>query len=137
MFNALSAVKFAVSGVVGIGTGKIVSAVIKNNVSPESLIDKVTIVAASWTLSGVVTTAAKKYTNEMIDEVYNGVKNGLNDFKHSAALRRINAGESTWEDEGLDQNDYRMDSFGIWSKREEGDTSTKFQPADGKYETAS
>lgn len=118
MFNALSVVKVAVSGVVGIGTGKIVSAVIKNNVSPESLIDKVTIVAASWTLSGVVTTATKKYTNEMIDEVYNGVTEFVDNAKERAALRRISDGETDWADEGLDENDFaRSPQTGRWVRR--------------------
>ena len=110
VFSALSAVKLVASTVVGVGTGKIVSGVIKSNIAtPEKLIDKVAIVAATWTLSGVVTNVTKKYTNDMIDETYNGIVDYVKEIKRTAALRRINAGESTFEDEGLDQDDFFLD----------------------------
>ena len=118
MFNALSVVKFAASSVVAIGTGKIVGRIIKDHVTTESLIDKVTITAAAWVISGVVTTATKKYTTEMIDDVYTGINTVVVNAKKKSQLDRINSGTSTWEEEGLNQDDYRMDSNGMWILRD-------------------
>lgn len=139
--NALSAVKFVASGVVGIGAGKIVGKIIKNNVSPETLIDKVTVVSASWVISGIVTTATKKYTNEMIDETYNGVVGIVDKFKLDAKLGRISRGESTFETEGLNSADYIKDFknggkyvyVGETSDGAEVPITDKFQATDGKY----
>lgn len=110
MFTALSAVKFAVSGIVGMGTAKVVSGIVKNNVSAENLVDKVTILSATWVLSGVVTTASKKYTNDMIDDVAKSITDVLGQLKAKAKLNRINRGESTFVDEGLDQTRFRKEN---------------------------
>lgn len=112
--NALRVVKFVASGVVGLGTSKVVSGIIKNHVTPETLIDKVTITAASWVISGIATTATKKYSDETIDEGVKAVKNIVKEFKTSAQLGRINKGESTFETEGLDQARFRKDEGGKW-----------------------
>lgn len=117
MFNALSVVKMAVSGIVGLGTGKIVSGIVKNHVTPETLIDKVSIISATWAMSGVAATATKKYTDETIDKIYNDVSETVTTIKNNMKLKRINAGVSTWEDEGLYQSDYRMTSDGNWVLR--------------------
>lgn len=117
MFNALSAAKFVVSGIVGIGTGKIVGSIIKNNVpTPETLIDKVTITGAAWVIGGIATKATKSYTNETIDEAYSAVRQIFTGLKESAALERIRRGESTFEKEGLDSAKYKMGDNGKYSK---------------------
>jgi hypothetical protein len=127
-FNALAVTKFIVSGIVGIGTAKIVGGVIKEHVKPETLIDKVTITAAAWVLSGVTTTATKKYTNEIIDGVAEAVTAGVDKFKHDAKLGRIDREESTFEEEGLNPDDYRKSpETNKWVKIEkypEGDLLT-------------
>lgn len=124
MFNALSAVKLVVSGIVGVGTGKIVSGIVKDHVNPETLIDKVAIVAATWTLSGVVTNQTKKYTNDMIDEVYTNVSDAVASVRESAKLNRINRGESTFMEEGLDINDYIQNPDKKWTKKTVVDETT-------------
>lgn len=105
-FNATSVVKFVASGIVGMGTGKIVSAVIKDHVKPETLIDKVSIVAASFVISGIATKATKKYTDETIDETIGNVTKAIVKFKTDGKLAKINRGESTIEDEGLDEDKF-------------------------------
>jgi len=60
--------KCVVSVVVGSGTTKIVSAVIRNNVSPEKITDKVTIAAGSVVLGLMAADATKNYTDAKIDE---------------------------------------------------------------------
>jgi methyltransferase-like protein len=101
-FNATSVVKFVASGIVGMGTGKIVSAVI----------DKVSIVAASFVISGIATKATKKYTDETIDETIENVTKAIVKFKTDGKLAKINRGESTIEDEGLDEDKFEWTSEG-------------------------
>lgn len=62
-------VKTAIAFVVGAGTNKIVKAIIKNNISPEKVTDKVAIECAAFVLSGIAASACKKYTDEMIDDM--------------------------------------------------------------------
>jgi len=120
MFNALSAVKLVASTVVGIGTGKIVSGIIRNNVSAETLIDKVTILGASWVLGGMASKATKTYTDESIDEVAKAVTGVVENIKIAQKLGRINRKETTFEEEGLDQKDFFQDeTTGKWRKRSE------------------
>lgn len=138
MFNALTAVKFAVSGIVGIGTGKIVGGVIKNNISPETLIDKVTVTAAAWVIGAMATKATKTHTDEMIDEVYEGVTKVYRETQDKNKLSRINAGTSTWEKEGLDRDDYVMNADAVWVLRmtmDEPDHSDKDKPQAGSKPT--
>jgi len=118
-FNALGLVKLAASGVVGIGTGKIIGQIIKNNVAaPETMLDKVTVTAAAWVIGGVVTTATKKYTNETIDEVAGAVTGMFEKFRLDARLGRVNRGESTLVEEGLDPTQFEQDSeTGHWQKK--------------------
>lgn len=107
MFNALSATKFVVSGLVGIGTAKIVTQVIKNNVTSETLIDKVTMLAAAWSIGGVAAKVTKKYTEDSIDDIAKGVVFYVDKAKLASKLGRINREESTFEKEGLTADDYR------------------------------
>lgn len=114
MFNALSVVKMAVSGVVGLGTGKIVAGIVKNHVTPETLIDKVSIISATWAMAGVASTATKKYTDETIDKVYGDVSEAVITLKTNMKLKRINAGVSNFEDEGLDRDSFVKNFEGKW-----------------------
>lgn len=56
------------SVIVGIGTSKIVGAIIQNNVSPESIIDKVTVIGASLVIGAMAKDATKSYSDAKIDE---------------------------------------------------------------------
>jgi recombinational DNA repair protein RecR len=101
--------KFALSGAVGIGTGKIAAAVIKNNIEPEKLIDKVTVAAAAWAIGGLAATQTKKYTNDSIDEIVTTVTDLVHGIKVAGKLSRINDGTSTFDDEGLEESDFVYD----------------------------
>lgn len=117
--TALSAIKFGVSGIVGIGTGKVVGKIIRNNAGDvTNLIDKVSMTAATWVISGIATTAAKKFTNDSIDDIYTTVKGQIDHFKLSAKLSRISDKKSTFEAEGLNKDDYILDvKSGSWKPR--------------------
>lgn len=69
--NALVITKSVVTLIVGAGTTKIVGAIIQNNVSPEKVIDKVTIAAGTLALGGMAADASRKYTDSKIDEIAN------------------------------------------------------------------
>lgn len=109
MFNALSAVKFVASSLVGVGTGKIVSGIIKNNVTPETLLDKVTVLGAAWVIGGMATKATKTFTDETIDDVAKGVSGVVAALKLKSKIDKVNRGESTIEEEGLDPEKYQWD----------------------------
>jgi Asp-tRNA(Asn)/Glu-tRNA(Gln) amidotransferase C subunit len=104
--NFLSAAKFVASGIVGLGTTKIVGQVIKNNVTAETPFEKITMGAAAWVLGAMVAKATKEYTDAAIDETFESVAKTVNTIKESAKLARINKGESTIEKEGLDEKDF-------------------------------
>ena len=76
-FSKIGLVKGAAKLVVGLGVGKIVKDVIKNNVSaPESVVSKVTIYAATSVIVAVATTHTDKYVDDAIDgliKVYDAV----------------------------------------------------------------
>jgi hypothetical protein len=110
-FNPLSVAKFVVSGVVGIGTRKIVTEFLKTNVpAPEKVIDKATIAVASTVISAMIVEATKGYTDEAIDRISDAGIKIVEMFKKSAALGRINRGESTFEAEGLDVLKFRRNA---------------------------
>jgi hypothetical protein len=69
--NTLSITKMVVTTVVGSGTAKIVSAIIKNNITPERVIDKVTVTSSAIVLGGMAADASRKYTDAKIDEIAN------------------------------------------------------------------
>lgn len=114
MFNALSVAKVVISGVVGVGTGKIVAKIIKNNVNPETLLDKVTITAAAWVIGAVTTEYTKKYTDDTIDNVVKLATETIDKFKLGAKLNRIEREESTFEDEGLNRDDFTRGADDKW-----------------------
>lgn len=61
--------KLAANLVVGVGTSKIVSAIIKNNVSVKKITDQVTIVTAGFVLGSMASDLTKDYTDRKIDEL--------------------------------------------------------------------
>jgi hypothetical protein len=61
--------KKAVSTIVGIGTAKIVKGIIESNVSTETVLDRVTVSAASAAIGGAVGQITSEYTNKQIDEM--------------------------------------------------------------------
>jgi hypothetical protein len=101
-FNKLGVAKFIISGVVGIGTGKIVGKIIKSHVMPETLIDKVTVTAAALVIGAIATERTKAYTNDMVDEVVENVEKVVDNLKESNTLAKVNRGEVSFEDSGLD-----------------------------------
>lgn len=146
-FNALSVVKVVASGVVGLGTAKIVGSIIKDHVKPETLIDKITVTAAASVISGIVTNATKDYTKQTIDDVVETAATLIDQLKTSQKVAKINRGESTFEKEGLDQSRFRKNEKGHWvqiSQEEWEDihgvdptTTTKYKKdpkIPGKYE---
>lgn len=112
-FNALKIAKFAASTVVGLGTGKIVGKVIKQHVTPENIIDKVTVTAAAWVIGAMATQATKNATDKMIDDAAETVQKVVKMGEDSRKLAKINRKESTFEAEGLDQSRYREEN-GRW-----------------------
>ena len=65
----LQLLKAVTNAVVGIGTAKIVSAIIKNNIEPETVTEKVTVTAGSYVLGAMVADVTSRYTNAKIDEI--------------------------------------------------------------------
>lgn len=125
MFNALSLVKVAVSGVVGIGAGKIVGGIVKDHVDPKTLFDKVAISGATWVIGAMAGKATKDATNDMIDETYNGIVDGIKEFKVSQKLNRINAKTSTFEKEGLNESDFALNvTNNKWEPKKPADDKT-------------
>jgi len=77
--------KMAISFVVGTGTKIIIKAIVKNNVDISKVTDKVAVEAATWVLSGLVASGAKKYTDSMIDELiakWQEIKKGIDEGRH-------------------------------------------------------
>ena len=71
MQNTVAIAKLGVSTVVGIGTSRIVKAIITNNVARAdmSLIEETTVVASSYVLGAMAADATKKYTDAKVDAV--------------------------------------------------------------------
>lgn len=65
----LELAKTAANIIVGAGTTKIVHQVIRNNTSPETVVDVATMMAGSFAIGGVVADASKSYTSAKIDKV--------------------------------------------------------------------
>ncbi|QJD49632.1 hypothetical protein HWD32_gp56 [Gordonia phage Secretariat] len=66
-------IKLITSTIVGLGTTKIVTTIIKNNVQPETVVDAVTITAGSFVIGGMVADASKKYTDDTIDKIADAI----------------------------------------------------------------
>lgn len=115
--NPLSVTKFAASLVVGIGTGKIVGKAIKQIVTPTSMIEKVTIAAASWVIAGIATDATKHYTDDMIDNVAKAVDAVTKGVKAANKLDKVNSGTVAMEESGLDPAEYEKNDEDKWVRR--------------------
>lgn len=61
--------KNVVSFAVGMGTGKVVREIIKNNTEPDKVVDKAAVVVASYVLGAIVADIAKAWTDAKIDEI--------------------------------------------------------------------
>lgn len=61
-------IKAAIGFAVTIGTGKIVKAVIDNNVSPSGPVNKITVAAASIAIGWIITDYVKNETDKKVDE---------------------------------------------------------------------
>jgi hypothetical protein len=61
--------KKAVSLIVGVGVGKIVGAIVKNNVSPSNPVDTVAVTAGAFVLGAMVADWTEDYTNAKIDKI--------------------------------------------------------------------
>ena len=59
--------KTGANAVVGLGTTRIVTQVIKNNTNPQTMTDKVTMVAGAVVIGQMAADATKKYTSAKID----------------------------------------------------------------------
>ena len=69
MHNAVNIAKLATSTVVGVGTSRIVKAIITNNVArgDMSLIEETTVIASSYVLGAMAADATKKYTDAKVE----------------------------------------------------------------------
>lgn len=74
----LEMLKLAVSGVVGIGTTKIVHGIISSNVEVETTVDKVTVTSASFVVGSMAADATKSHTDKMIDDLAANINKALN-----------------------------------------------------------
>ena len=75
--NYIAIAKTVTSTVVAIGTTKIINTIVRNNVAPGTLTDKVTVTAGSAVLGFMVADAAKKYTDATIDQLV-AIAHGVN-----------------------------------------------------------
>lgn len=74
--------------IVGLGTGRIAYAVIRNNLKEDAAndkkIDQITVPAATFVVGGMAATAAEQYTDKMIDEIADFVDS----IKHPIKARK-------------------------------------------------
>lgn len=80
MSKTVNVIKLATTTVVGIGTSRIVKAIITNNVSTTdmSLIEETTVVASSYVLGAMVADATKKYTDAKVEAAANWIADRRN-----------------------------------------------------------
>ena len=67
--NKTEIAKRVVSTIVGIGTTKIVSSIIQTTTDPESVTDKVAVVASSFVIGSMALEATRNYTDTKIDKI--------------------------------------------------------------------
>lgn len=117
-FSMLGVTKLVATGVVGMGVNKVVAGVIKNHVTVETLFDKVAVTAATWVITGIAVSRSEQYVSDHIDDVVATGHKVVDKFKLEAKLGRIIRKESTFEQEGLDQNDFvKNPKNGRWQKK--------------------
>jgi hypothetical protein len=66
--NRIKILKGVVNLVVGTGVSKITHSILKNNVEPETVTDKVAVAAGTTVITGMAVNASKTYTDAKIDE---------------------------------------------------------------------
>lgn len=69
--NKLEIVKKATSFVVGSGTGTIAGSIIRNNVAPGNVYQKVSVLAASIVIGSMASEATRDHTEKQIDQIAN------------------------------------------------------------------
>lgn len=67
--NKIELTKTITKFVVGVSTSATVGAVIRNNVNPENTLQKVEIAIGAATVGAIAAEHAKRFTDQMIDEV--------------------------------------------------------------------
>lgn len=67
--NKLEVTKKVASVIVGLGTSKVTSDIIRNNAQPRHLIDQISIFAASLVVGSMAAEKTQEHTGVMIDEV--------------------------------------------------------------------
>lgn len=80
--DKLTIAKAIATGIVGIGTNTIVKSIVKNNVEPENVRQKIYIGSALFVISGMAAEATKSYTDVRIDslvELWKKVSDNLNE----------------------------------------------------------
>lgn len=111
--------KTVTAGVVAAGVHRIVKGVIKTTTPVDSRWDKITIGAATFVMTGVVVTAAKSFTHEFVDEIFDTLIQARDEIGLSLKLDRINENQSTFLDEGLDPVDFvRNQKTGKWQPKQ-------------------
>lgn len=69
MIDKLDLTKKVASIIIGAGTTRIVTGIIKNNTAPDKIQDKIAIASAGLVLGAMASDATKKYTDAKIDEL--------------------------------------------------------------------
>jgi len=75
--NKIELTKKVVGFTIQYGSGLIISGIVRSNVAPANVIQKVGITVGVFAISGAVGNAASKYTDILIDEIvdaYNEIK---------------------------------------------------------------
>lgn len=114
-FSKIGAIKMVVSGIVGMGASRIAGQIIKNNVTaPTNLLEKVALMAGTWAIGGIIAERSRKHTDDAIDQVVGIVKKVQEGVQTDIKLNRINKETSTFEDEGLNAEDFEKNVAGKW-----------------------
>ncbi len=114
-------VKQIASLVVGAGAAKIVKNVVEANVKPQTLLDQTAVLAASAAIGGLVAKAAKKYTDEKIDEAAELVGELQELTTTLIKLRKVNKGKKTFEELDLDPKLFAKNAKGKYRQIPETD----------------
>lgn len=72
--NKIEIAKKVVGLTVQYGSGLIISGIVRSNVAPANIIQKVGVTVGVFAISGAVGNAASKYTDLMIDEIVDAYK---------------------------------------------------------------
>jgi len=112
--NALTVGKIIASAVVGIGTERIIKNLVKQNIIPKNVGEKIVITVATGVIAAVVTQATKDYTDETIEKAVETGKKLVEKVKVGVKLAKINEGQSTFENEDLEEEEFEKNKKGKW-----------------------